>query len=382
MLLKDRQIVEDTTLSNTRITADGYLAADVRCARTGIQIYSGDELGRPDAQTIRVYRPESEVFSRDSVASYAHSPVTDDHPAELVTADTWKKYSRGIVGGEVLRDGEHVRVSMMLQDADLIQKVQDGKREISMGYLMDLDFTPGETEQGEAYDAVMRNLKMNHLAVVDRGRAGPSVRIGDAQNWGASPIINDGNPTMKLQTVTIDGLSVDTTDSGAQAIAKLQKDIAKMTADAATVTETHDAAIAIKDSELAAKDTEIKGLKAKVLDGAALDKLVADRAALISKAGAIVKDADFTGKTDLEIQTAAVVSVHGADFAKDKSEAYINAAFDMLKAPESSGDAVAEALKNASHTQSATDNGQDEYEWNLQHAYLGDAAPKFPGAKH
>ena len=380
MLLKDRQIVEDTTLSNTRITADGYLAADVRCARTGIQIYSGDELGRPDAQTIRVYRPESEVFSRDSVASYAHSPVTDDHPAELVTADTWKKYSRGIVGGEVLRDGEHVRVSMMLQDKELIDKVQSGKREISMGYLMDLDFTPGETDQGEAYDAVMRNLKMNHLAVVDKGRAGPSVRIGDKQPWGVSPI--NGNKTMTLRTIIVDGLSVETTDQGAQAIEKLQGLLtaAQNTFDEATA--KHDSAVAAKDSELAAKDTEIKDLKTKVFDGAALDKLVADRAALISKAGAIVKDADFTGKTDLEIQTAAVVAVHGADFAKDKSEAYINAAFDMLKAPESSGDAVAEALKSASHTQSATDNGQDEYEWNLQHAYLGDAAPKFPGAKH
>ena len=36
------------TVAGTRRTGDGYLVADARIARTGIQTYSGVEIGRPE----------------------------------------------------------------------------------------------------------------------------------------------------------------------------------------------------------------------------------------------------------------------------------------------------------------------------------------------
>ena len=70
-------------VGNVRTTADGYLVGEAKVARTGIQEYLADELGLTDRagdEIIRVYRPEGEVFSKDSLASYAFRPVTIDHP--------------------------------------------------------------------------------------------------------------------------------------------------------------------------------------------------------------------------------------------------------------------------------------------------------------
>ena len=329
--MKGLKLVEDATLSGVHSTADGYLSAEVRCARTGIQEYSGVELGLIGTDRVRVYRPEEEVFSKASLATYAGKPATDDHPSQPVTAENWKRYAVGNIGNEVLRDGEYVKVPLILMDAETIRKVQAGKREISMGYLMDLSFESGTTPDGQEYDAIQRNLCMNHLAIVNKGRAGSAVRIGD--RWPAEKTPKHKEKSMTTRTIVVDGLTVETTDAGAIAIEKLQSQIAKSAAELSEAQSLHDAALAGKDTALATKDAEIESLKAKVLDAAALDKLVADRAALINKAKAFAKDADFTGKSDLDIKIMAVSAVRGSDFLAGKSEAYTAAAFDMLELP-------------------------------------------------
>ena len=40
--------------------------------------------------------------------------------------------------------------------------------------------TPGESPDGEAYDGVMRDIVGNHVALVETGRAGPDVVVGDS----------------------------------------------------------------------------------------------------------------------------------------------------------------------------------------------------------
>ena len=52
-------------------------------------------------------------------------------------------------------------------------------KDLSAAYFFDADMTPGEYE-GERYDGVMRNLRANHVALVEEGRAGPDVVVGDS----------------------------------------------------------------------------------------------------------------------------------------------------------------------------------------------------------
>ena len=92
------KFTDTAVLAGTRRTADGYLVADVLCARMGCQEYDGADLGLIDAGMVQVFRPESVVFSKDSMATFAGKPVTVGHPDEPVTADTWKALAVGDIG--------------------------------------------------------------------------------------------------------------------------------------------------------------------------------------------------------------------------------------------------------------------------------------------
>ncbi len=176
MHLFDRMSVD-----GTRRTTSGYLVVNARVARAGnVQQYMGYEVGKPEMAVVRVYRPDAEVFNKDTLASFAHRPVTFGHPSEAVTADNWKAVARGWSEGEVARDGEFVRLSMLVADAGVIRAIEGGTREISMGYDCELDWTSGVSPQGDVYDARQTRIRGNHIAIVDTARGGHELKIGDA----------------------------------------------------------------------------------------------------------------------------------------------------------------------------------------------------------
>lgn len=324
------QLYDQLTLDGLRRTADGYLTATVKVARTGIQLYTGPQAdpkrtnGLHDKAIVRVYRPESEVFEQDAINSYAYRPITLDHPKEAVTSKNWKSVSIGQTGGGVMRDGQYVVVPIVLMDEAAITAVEAGKRQLSMGYSTVLKVEDGVTPEGEPYDAIQTQLKMNHLAVVDAARGGSALKIGDEQQ--------KDTRVMTTRTIIVDGLPVDVTDKDAAIITRALDAATKAVAAAEKVlvdtVDTHTKAIAAKDAEIAKRDAQIDELKSKVLDAAALDARVAARSALITKANKIAPTVKTDGVSDAEIKKAVVAA---AGVALDgKSEAYIDARFDML----------------------------------------------------
>lgn len=340
------QFTDAAPIAGVRLTRDGYAVAEVRAARTGIQQYAGREVGRPDLAVVNVYRPPESVFAADSMSSYGFKPVTINHPAEGVTADSWKDLAVGVVGGDVVRDGGFVKVPLALMDAAAIKAVQDGTREISMGYVCDLAFEDGVTPEGQPYQAVQRDIRINHLALVPKGRAGPQCRIGDQgfadpDTTNRKPL-NHGDRRMTLKTIIVDGLPVETTDAGEAAVNKLRgllEAAGKQLTDANT---THTAALAAKDAELATKDAEIADLKTKVVDGAALDAMAAERADVVTKAKALDSKIVTDGKSNAEIKRAVL-----GDAAKDKSDAYVDAAFDLKTADVKSTDPLRSTITDS-----------------------------------
>lgn len=361
MFLTDR-----VSVGAVRRTGDGYLVADAKVARTGIQLYTGAELGRPEMDVVRVYRPPEEVFSDDAMHSYAYRPVTIEHPAKMVDATTWKGVAAGQTGGEVQQEGKFVRVPLVLMDAAAIKAYEAGKRELSMGYTAEIVFQDGTTPDGQPYDAVQTQLRMNHLALVDRARGGAELRIGDGRTPGEQDRGANNPPTEKstmsntnTRTVMVDGLSVETTDAGAQAIAKLQQQVQDGAQALADANAAHAAALADRDAKLAKAEAERDDAKAKVLSDADLDKRVAARADLISTAKAI-HDADYTGKSDAEIRKAALAGKFGQAVVDGKSDAYVEARFDIA-AEQAKADPVRGALRDGATTrQAVNDNGYAE----------------------
>ena len=159
-------------------TPEGFLICkDVPIARTGTQQYRGCEFGGPVADGIyNVQRPEAEVFDRAAVASFEGKPVCDEHPEEDVTPDNYGRYMKGVCRDVRRGDGDLSNclvADLVIYDADLINKIEAGKREISCGY--DCLWNP---TSDSSYDQL--EIRGNHVAVVDKGRAGHKVAIRDA----------------------------------------------------------------------------------------------------------------------------------------------------------------------------------------------------------
>lgn len=366
------QIIDAVSVSGTRLTDEGYLEANALSVRTGIQHYRASEVGMTGDHLVAVYRPASEVFAKESVSSFARKPVTVDHPAEAVAASNWDTLAVGETDSEVMRDGERLRIPMTIRSADAIKTIQDGKRELSAGYTCDLDWTAGVTPDGQAYQAVQRNIRANHIAIVARGRAGSECRIGDgADSWGATPVTMSDNKEDRmsdaLKTVVLGDEAVQVAVADTAKVDTWKAKQAKALNDAQVA---HDKAIAAKDAEIATKDAKIAELEGKILSDADLDARVQARADLIGKAKALVADIDTTGKSDADIRKAVVLAKRGAAIA-DKSAAYIDAAFDLLtddagKQP----DPVRGVLKDAKPTQDAAAKEAAAYA-----AYLADFNP-------
>lgn len=160
----------------TKDSATGFLRADARPARTGVQTYR-DGQGNAWGEL----RTDDEVFHPDSLASYSLAVVTNDHPAEFVSTRNVKDVAVGSVG-DAKRDGRFVRVPLVIQDAATIRAIEDGKVQLSCGYTAVVVRDSGEF-QGQRYAGRQTNIRINHVALVDRGRAGPECSVlarGDA----------------------------------------------------------------------------------------------------------------------------------------------------------------------------------------------------------
>jgi uncharacterized protein len=303
-----------------RICQDGSLVAEVPCARVGIQTYLRAETSAPDTFTgdqVRVYRPEEEVFARDSLASYAAAPVTVNHPDKMVVAANWRQLGVGEINGDIARDGEKVRVPLIVRDAAAVRKAQTTHKQLSMGYTCTLDWTPGTTPQGEAYDAVQRDIRINHIALVPVARGGPELRIVDERPKEPAP--------MKIK---IGDAEVDATNGEAVRIA-VDALNTKLTA-ANTQIGTLTADLATANTAVQTKDGEIAALNAKLADAAVtpekLQALADARADVIAKAKTLSPQMATDGKTDMQIRKEAVQAKLG-DAAKDMADAAIEGAF-------------------------------------------------------
>lgn len=169
------------TISPNQIeTGEGFLICkNVPIARTGDQEYLGREIGLDGAEAdkvLSVLRAPEEVFAPAALASFEGKPVTNDHPPDLIGPDDVKLYEMGHAQNVRRGQGEwgdYVVADLHIHDRELIEAIQQGKREISCGYEC-------EYVQNEDGTYSQKNIRGNHIAVVERGRAGKLAAILDS----------------------------------------------------------------------------------------------------------------------------------------------------------------------------------------------------------
>lgn len=165
---KIEQRYDSIPLGETYFTPEGYLIDHPILTRVGIFEYKN-----PDGSIRRELRLPEEVFAPESLASYKGKPVILTHEAGMIDSDNVQQEQIGTILSEGMQDGDNVRAQIIIHDA---RKLDYGLRELSLGYSLDLEETPGEW-QGQPYDAMQRNIRVNHLALVEKARAGDSARL-------------------------------------------------------------------------------------------------------------------------------------------------------------------------------------------------------------
>ena len=161
--------MDSVPLNGTYFTEEGYLRDKPILTSTGIFEYMN-----ADGSIRRELRPPEEVFDPKSLASFKGKPVCFTHDNGLLDKDNVGQAQVGTILSEGERDGNDVRAEIIIYDTDELKRCH--MRELSLGYSLDIDETPG-TWNGERYDAIQRNIFVNHLAVVKDARAGEQARL-------------------------------------------------------------------------------------------------------------------------------------------------------------------------------------------------------------
>ena len=144
----------------------------------GREIPNWQRLGLNPDSIYKLYRPAAEI--KKAVESCNGIPIQLEHHEDLADAPA-KETRIGSTG----TDGEFIAPylvnSLHFTDADAIKRIQDGSmRELSLCYRYEPVAKRG-TFDGEDYDLVMTNLSCNHVALVEKGRAGHDVFVKDSK---------------------------------------------------------------------------------------------------------------------------------------------------------------------------------------------------------
>lgn len=176
-----RILVSEKLSPHKMKTPEGYLiCTDAILSRTGKQTYRrseiwGDACDNADAE-VEVDRTADEVFNEKTLASFENKPICIEHPDEDVNVNNHNMLSVGFVRdikrGKV--DGQDVMLgTLVITDADAVEAIERGDyAELSCGY--NCDVVDEENPQ-------QRNIRGNHVALCERGRAGIA-RIIDSIN--------------------------------------------------------------------------------------------------------------------------------------------------------------------------------------------------------
>lgn len=231
MVIKNLQRTDNIridTNDQTYFTKEGYLIDHPIVTRVGIFKYHN-----PDGTVRKEFRPPEEVFNADSLESYTGKPVIITHDAGVVNKDNVADEEIGTILEPGYRDGDSVRAKIVIHDTDAMK--ESGLKELSLGYNLDLDETEGEYN-GEHYDCIQRNIRINHLALVAEARAGESSRLNiDGKDITAGSTINNRGGRAMRHNYRRDGEPMNPEDfeKGIKGLQEQENEKEAMTAKAA-----------------------------------------------------------------------------------------------------------------------------------------------------
>ena len=334
------QRTDRQTLDGIELESNGWLRASAALTRTGVFSYRNE-----DGSLRRELRPPQEVFRADLMPLYAGLPLTVGHPDVFLDAVSTRAHQVGSISSP-RREADKLVADLLITDLAAIEQVQRGVRQISVGYEAELDPTPG-VWMGQPYDAVQRRITPTHIAIVDRGRAGPDCAIRLDQGDTMLDLEIDGNsvtmsPEMFSAVLTALGMDPANPPQTLELCYGPQDPGATM--DKAPAAP----APAAKADSMDALQARLDSLQAQLAakpDESRIRESVRNRIKLESVAEAHGVRFDSAMSDDL-LRAAVVKQLEGVDVSA-KSSAYIEARYDTaIEARSASDEQVRQVAKS------------------------------------
>lgn len=315
-----------------KTTDEGYLKGRAIFTNIGVFPYLLE-----DGSVRWELRPPEEVFHWESIDSFKMLPMTNDHPTDAVDIENIKEFQVGYSGEEVRTSEYHLSIPIVITDKNTIEDCQiSGKRALSGAYSVDLEMKSG-VWMGVPYNAIQRNIRGNHIAVVDIGRAGDDAVMkfdsigfslrGKIQNdSGENKNLHRRNDDMK--TIKRDGVEYQADQKIIDLLTDAEKNLEKLKVD-------HDELKDEKTKIEATRDQANEEMEAMKADDK--EKLSTDAIEKAVQLRMVVFDAARRAKVELkadmkedEIKKAVIISLSPKTAVEklDKSS-YLDARFDL-----------------------------------------------------
>lgn len=295
-----------------------------------------------DGKIVREFRSPEEVFSPTSISTLRSSPITNDHPPEKINPNNYSKFANGALSDSFTKnknDNDILDTFVTANDNQLIEDILSGKKqEISCGYDCQVITQSGEYK-GDFYDAVQKNITYNHVAIVQRGRAGRKVRIRfddgyHIDSYEEKENINESQKE-KMTTMKLNGKEFKCDEVGEVLIEqKFKEDSDKITSLQLTVQEQKD-----RERDLQEKVTKLdtaEALNAKLEKDIETmktknDEDVANRVNTAIKAKNYLKnDADIEGLEPIEIKKMVISQAFPNKDYSAKNDNFFDVLFETL----------------------------------------------------
>lgn len=322
MTIKDLRRWDQGEVTKAEETREGFLDVRANVTRTGVFAYSN-----LDGSVRFELRHPEDVFNGDSLGSLKMIPMTLQHPVDLVvTKDNSEQLMEGFTGESVEPNGKFVTVNFRVTNKKAIDAINSGIVQLSLGYTLDVEEIPGVFE-GERFDARQRNIRYNHLAIVDAARAGPEARILLDSMTRTDSIQDKSNKPPKerpMAKITIKNIDYEVPAEAANAFAEavqkgdsLQKDLSTSKSELETTM-----------GKLDGVTLENKTLKESNNDEA-INKAVDAKMVLLAEASNHVDTKDLVDLSPVDIKKKVIMSKFPESKLDGKSEEYIDGQYEI-----------------------------------------------------
>lgn len=318
---------------DAKITDEGYIRANAIVTRPGIFLYKN-----ADGSIRKELRHPDDVWDKTSIESMKMIPVTNDHPTQkLVNSENSKFLAIGYTGEKVEKKASCVLANFVITDKSGVDAVvKHGRKELSLGYTVDLDETPGIYE-GEHYDARQKNIRYNHLAIVDKARAGEMARIildsDDAFEVKEEEIMVQRKIKIDNKEVMVDESTADYIDRLVEDLRNLTDERNRVEAEISMIKDKLEKAEAERDlsrDELKGAEERLKEINA---DSSKFKKAVSQRVKLHKHAESCLSSSQLEkldSMDDQQIKKLIIETKRPTIVLDGKSSMYVEAMFDTI----------------------------------------------------